>query len=206
MAACFNGHWHIDHQREINGIPYIHINSAAYLWVGSRLRKDRLPAELAKRFPTVASTIPYTKPLFTHLTIEGRSVRTGEAQTVVVTYPGGFIDEEQGVWNSEAPSEDDVQLGNRVVAFHRWSENMGGGLAALSACSAPDPAVTPGNPARKAAAASAGGGATTAPASVSMNATTVPTSTVSPSCTTISTRVPAAASSSLTRAASGPWT
>jgi len=67
---------------------------------------------------------------FTHLTIEGRSVRTGEPQTVVVTFPGGFIDEERGVWNSEAPAADDVQLGNRVVAFHRYTENMGGGLAA----------------------------------------------------------------------------
>lgn len=66
---------------------------------------------------------------FTHLTVEGRSLVDGSAQTVTVTYPGGFIDEENGVHNSEAPSEDDVKDGNQVVVFYKWSPNMGGDLA-----------------------------------------------------------------------------
>lgn len=67
---------------------------------------------------------------FTHLTIEGRSLITGDLETVVVTYYGGFIDAEHGVYCSEAPSDDDVQLGNQVVAFYAWTDNMGGDLAA----------------------------------------------------------------------------
>ena len=66
---------------------------------------------------------------FTTLTIEGRSLRNDEAVTVDVTFAGGFIDSEHGVHNSEAPSADDVRVGNRVVAFYKWVDNMGGDLA-----------------------------------------------------------------------------
>lgn len=67
---------------------------------------------------------------FTTLTIEGRSLVTGQPQTVDITYHGGFLSEEEGVYNSEAPAADDVQLGNTVVAFYVWTDNMGGEVAA----------------------------------------------------------------------------
>lgn len=70
VAGCFNGHWHIDHCREIDGIPYVHINSASYFWMGGEFRRDRLSPELAKKFPHVASTAPYEGPLFTVLEID----------------------------------------------------------------------------------------------------------------------------------------
>ena len=41
-----------------------------------------------------------------------------------VTFQGGFIDEEHGVYNSEAPVADDVKIGNRVVAFYKWSATV----------------------------------------------------------------------------------
>lgn len=67
---------------------------------------------------------------YTHLTIEGRSLVSGAPLTAVVTYPGGWIDDQRGVNNSEAPSADEVKVGNEVVAFYKWSDNMGGDLAA----------------------------------------------------------------------------
>jgi hypothetical protein len=67
---------------------------------------------------------------YTHLTVEGRSLVDGKATTAVVTFPGGFIDAEHGVWNSEAPTEAETKIGTEVVAFYKWSENMGGDLAA----------------------------------------------------------------------------
>lgn len=67
---------------------------------------------------------------FTFLTIQGRSMLDNQPLTVEVAYPGGFIREGEGVWNSEAPSEDDTRLGNRIVAFYRWTPNMGGDVAA----------------------------------------------------------------------------
>ena len=67
---------------------------------------------------------------YTHMTIAGRSLVDGEQTTVVVTFAGGFIDEEHGVWNSEAPSDEDTKLGNQVVAFWSHTTNMGGDLEA----------------------------------------------------------------------------
>jgi hypothetical protein len=67
---------------------------------------------------------------FTRLTIEGRSLRDGTPLTVDVTFHGGFVSETEGVFNSEAPAADDVRLGNRVVAFYHWQENLGGAHAA----------------------------------------------------------------------------
>ncbi len=67
---------------------------------------------------------------FTTLTVQGTSLKDGKALTVDITFPGGFIDNENGVYNSEAPSADDIKTGNRVVVFYKWSENMGGDLAA----------------------------------------------------------------------------
>jgi len=70
---------------------------------------------------------------FTTLTVQGRALygtAAGQALTVSVSFPGGFVDRERGVWNAEAPSEDDVRVGNRIVAFYKWSDDMGGGFAA----------------------------------------------------------------------------
>ena len=67
---------------------------------------------------------------FTTLTIRGNSLTDSAPVEVEVTFPGGFINETEGVWNSEAPSADEIKIGNRVVAFHKWVDNMGGGVSA----------------------------------------------------------------------------
>ena len=67
---------------------------------------------------------------YTTLTIEGRDVETGDLMTVDVTYHGGFINDTEGVYNSEAPSKDDTQVGTPVIAFYKWQDNMGGSVAA----------------------------------------------------------------------------
>ena len=70
------------------------------------------------------------KLYFTHLMIEGRSLYTGNPISVPVTFAGGFITPDNGVWNSEAPKADDVKIGNEVVVFYKWIDNMGGDVAA----------------------------------------------------------------------------
>ena len=67
---------------------------------------------------------------FTTLRIRGRLLGSGAPKTVEVTFWGGFIDEEHGVYNSEAPTAGGTALGCQVVAFYKWSDNMGGGVAA----------------------------------------------------------------------------
>ena len=66
---------------------------------------------------------------FTHLTVEGTSLVDGQHLTVQVTFPGGFVSPGEGVYNSEAPSADETRVGNEIVAFYKWSDNLGGGLA-----------------------------------------------------------------------------
>lgn len=70
VAACLNGHWHIDHHRDINGIPYVHVNSASYFWMGGKYKHERLEPELAKKFPYVSYTAPYKDAVFTVLEID----------------------------------------------------------------------------------------------------------------------------------------
>lgn len=67
---------------------------------------------------------------FTTLHVRGTSLATGEPATVAVTFHGGFIDDENGVYNSEAPSADETRLGRNVVAFYHWTDNMGADVAA----------------------------------------------------------------------------
>jgi hypothetical protein len=65
---------------------------------------------------------------FTTITIQGRTLADGRAITVDVTFRGGFLSPTDGVFNSEAPAADDVKLGRKVVAFYRWSDDIGGGV------------------------------------------------------------------------------
>lgn len=66
---------------------------------------------------------------YTTITVTGRSLVDGQEQTVDMTFPGGFITEEEGVYNSESPFEQEVKIGNDVVAFYDWTDNMGGDVA-----------------------------------------------------------------------------
>ena len=66
---------------------------------------------------------------YTTITIEGRSLVDGKALQVPVTFPGGFINPEEGVHNSEAPAADEIRVGNEVIAFYKWADNMGGRVA-----------------------------------------------------------------------------
>ena len=63
---------------------------------------------------------------FTTITIEGRLVGTETDATVDVTFLGGFIDEENGVHNSEMPSYEETKPGRQVVAFYKWQDDLGG--------------------------------------------------------------------------------
>lgn len=65
---------------------------------------------------------------FTTLTIEGENLLNGQPQTIEVSFPGGFVNEHTGVWNSEAPSADDQRIGNKVIAFWKTCDDLGGGF------------------------------------------------------------------------------
>jgi hypothetical protein len=65
---------------------------------------------------------------YTTLTIQGAGLYDSRPLSVDVTFRGGFINATEGVFNSEAPAADDVKVGRHVVAFYRWSDDMGGSV------------------------------------------------------------------------------
>ncbi|MEM8670080.1 MAG: metallophosphoesterase [Planctomycetota bacterium] len=56
IVACVNGHSHVDALIQMDGINYLHVNSASYYWVGGKTRMAY-----------------YAKPLFTTLTFDPKS-------------------------------------------------------------------------------------------------------------------------------------
>ena len=66
---------------------------------------------------------------FTRLTIEGTSLVDQRPMTIDVTVYGGYLNENEGAYYSEAPSADDIRVGNRIVGFTKWSDDMGAGVA-----------------------------------------------------------------------------
>jgi len=68
--ACLSGHHHADYLREINGIPYIQINSMSYKWVGDEFETLRFGPHVEQAYPAVRKTCPFKDPLYTVLTLD----------------------------------------------------------------------------------------------------------------------------------------
>ena len=84
---------------------------------------------VAQRVFRVDHPIDGPELFFTTITLAGRSLGSGDEVTVDLTFPGGFVTPEEGVYNSESPQAQEVALGSEVVAFHDWTDNMGGDVA-----------------------------------------------------------------------------
>ena len=70
VLACFSGHHHLDDLVEINGIPYIQVNSMSYKWVGGSKKHASYPAEVHADHPWIEYTCPYEDPLWSFVTID----------------------------------------------------------------------------------------------------------------------------------------
>lgn len=70
ILLAINGHTHIDELVEVDGIPYWHVNSASYYWVGSNFKHDSLSSEVHAKYPWMSSTCPYRDALFALLEID----------------------------------------------------------------------------------------------------------------------------------------
>lgn len=65
ITLCINGHSHVDSLLEVDGVTYLHINSASYFWVGGQKRMSY-----------------YQDPLFTTITVDpAKSVVLIEGKT-----------------------------------------------------------------------------------------------------------------------------
>lgn len=73
ILLAINGHAHVDQHIEVDGVHYVHINSASYYWVGEKLKHESLPSEIHESHPSLQFTCPYLDPLFALLTIDPKS-------------------------------------------------------------------------------------------------------------------------------------
>lgn len=82
---CMNGHDHGDECRFRGGIPYITLNSASYIWHGTK-EIFSYSEEIHQRAPLLKYMILYDRPLYCTITIDGSQVsihgKKGDYQTI----------------------------------------------------------------------------------------------------------------------------
>ena len=83
IVLAFSGHNHSNYTKEINGITYVQINSASYVWVGKpTMTEKRYPEEINKKYSLMEYSITYSKPLyaFVSLSRKGADIKGVEAE------------------------------------------------------------------------------------------------------------------------------
>ena len=73
VVIAFNGHTHIDSLVQVGKIPYLHINSASYLWVGGKYKHESYSKEIHAKHHHIQHTCPYRDPLFTTMTFDPKA-------------------------------------------------------------------------------------------------------------------------------------
>lgn len=84
IVMAFGGHNHSNYSKEINGITYVQINSASYVWIGEPTQTEkRYPKEVNDRFVGILKySMTYTKPLYAIVTLnsKGATLKGTEAE------------------------------------------------------------------------------------------------------------------------------
>lgn len=72
VALVFSGHTHSNYVKEINGITYVQINSASYVWIEQpSMTEKRYPKEINDQYSLLSRSITYDKPLYGIVTLTG---------------------------------------------------------------------------------------------------------------------------------------
>lgn len=71
VVMAFGGHNHSNYSKEINGITYVQINSASYVWIGEPTQSEkRYSKEVNDRFGGILKySMTYTEPLYAIVTL-----------------------------------------------------------------------------------------------------------------------------------------
>jgi len=101
VALAFSGHTHSNYVKEINGITYVQINSASYVWIEQpSMTEKRYPKEINDQYSLLSRSITYDKPLYGIVTL------TGEGAELKGT-KGEFM----------PPTPKEIGLGNTLDGF-----------------------------------------------------------------------------------------
>lgn len=88
VVLAFGGHNHSNYTKEINGITYMQINSASYVWIDKpSMTEKRYPKEVNDRYSILKYSMTYTKALYAIVTLnsDGAIVKGTEAEFVPPT-------------------------------------------------------------------------------------------------------------------------
>ncbi len=85
VVAAFSGHDHTNYHKEINGITYIQINSASYIWVGEKYESDKhYTKEINEEYPYLKYMIPYEEALYGIVTLDQKGLHLKGSETEFV--------------------------------------------------------------------------------------------------------------------------
>lgn len=88
VVLAFSGHNHSNYTKKINGIAYMQINSASYVWIDQPSMTDkRYSKEINEKYSILKYSITYDKPLYAIVTLtqEGADVKGTKANFVPPT-------------------------------------------------------------------------------------------------------------------------
>lgn len=88
VVLAFGGHNHSNYTQVINGITYMQINSASYVWIGSPTQTEkRYPEEVNRKYGILKYSMTYDEPLYAIVTLtkKGASVKGKKANFVPPT-------------------------------------------------------------------------------------------------------------------------
>lgn len=88
VVLAFGGHNHSNYTKEINGITYMQINSASYVWIDKpSMTEKRYPKEVNDKYSLLKYSMTYTKALYAIVTLDskGAIVKGTEAEFVPPT-------------------------------------------------------------------------------------------------------------------------
>jgi predicted phosphodiesterase len=70
VLAVFSGHFHQDYALELNGIRYVQINSASYVWLPAAAARETYPPEVHRAHPYLRHVAAYRDPLWALVTLD----------------------------------------------------------------------------------------------------------------------------------------
>jgi 3',5'-cyclic-AMP phosphodiesterase len=70
VLAVFSGHFHQDYALEVNGIRYVQINSASYVWLPAAAARETYSPEVHRAHPYLRNVAAYRDPLWALVTVD----------------------------------------------------------------------------------------------------------------------------------------
>jgi 3',5'-cyclic-AMP phosphodiesterase len=124
---CINGHSHLDLLRRVQGVSYLHINSASYQWVGGSHLHNSYTSDVHESHKWIQYTCPYRDPVFTALVLD-----PADGSIIVEGCSGQWVGPSPAALGAD--TDDSIHHGEEIVPWirNRRIERAAGTAAWLS--------------------------------------------------------------------------